>query len=81
MATYKAFDIKRWNSDSKVIVGQLDVWIPARPTNYRVDGLWSRLKQAWFVLIGKYDALDWEEDRSPEYWVKRLRIIRKNEKW
>lgn len=81
MAIYKAFDIKRFDTESKIIIGQHDLWIPSRPINHRVDGVWSRIKAAWFVLIGKYDALDWEEDRSPEYWIKRLRVIRKNEKW
>jgi hypothetical protein len=21
--------------------------------------LWQRIKQAWFVLVGRYDSLDW----------------------
>lgn len=31
-------------------------WVPARPH----DGPWiCRVRAAWGVLIGKYDALDW----------------------
>ena len=36
-------------------------WIAARSVNYRFDGWYSRLKQAWGVLIGRYDAFDWED--------------------
>jgi hypothetical protein len=55
---YKAIDIVNWScskqSDNR--------WIPARPLPYY--GWWgvkTRIKCAWFVLIGKYDALDWED--------------------
>lgn len=35
-------------------------WLPARPENYLFDGWRLRLKLAWYVLLGKYDAVDWE---------------------
>ena len=33
------------------------IWVPVRP--YGKDNFMRRLKDAWHVLIGKYDALDW----------------------
>ncbi len=36
-------------------------WIPVRPMS--IGGVLKRLKLAWFVFIGRYDALDWEEER------------------
>ena len=32
---------------------------PARPENYKFDSIILRIKLAYGVLIGKYDALDW----------------------
>lgn len=37
-------------------------WVPARSENYKFDSLWSRIKGAAMVLIGKYDAVDWEDE-------------------
>ena len=37
-------------------------WVPARP--YKAGGLYgfcSRCKDAWQVLIGKYDSFKWPE--------------------
>lgn len=51
----KAQEVKRSDCDVN-IKGQ---WIPARP--YSIDTLFGRIKQAWGVLLGKYDALDWED--------------------
>lgn len=53
---YTANSIRRWNVDCE-FNGK---WIPARSLNYKYESLWSRIKNALFVLIGKYDALDWE---------------------
>ena len=36
------------------------VWIPARPLGYQGLFIFKRLKAAYNVFIGKYDALDWE---------------------
>lgn len=36
-------------------------WIPARPINYRADSIRERIRYAWGVLVGKYDALNWED--------------------
>jgi len=37
-------------------------WITARPLPFygRVGGIEQRIKLAWGVFIGKYDALKWE---------------------
>ena len=37
------------------------VWVPARPMNYKVEGVWLRLKHAWAVLRGKAEAFTWPE--------------------
>lgn len=37
-------------------------WLATRSLNYRFEGWRSRLKAAWGVLRGKYDAFDWRED-------------------
>ena len=34
-------------------------WRPARPINYQVDRWRDRIRWAWGVLRGRYDALDW----------------------
>ena len=37
------------------------IWVPVRPENYKPDftNLKSRIKDAWGVLTGRYDAIDW----------------------
>jgi hypothetical protein len=56
MAKYTAREIKTWE------VARGPDYRPARPLNYQLDGLKRRLKLAWAVFIGRYDALDWEDD-------------------
>lgn len=36
-------------------------WKPARPVNHTCDTWAERLRHAWGVLTGTYDALDWED--------------------
>ena len=36
-------------------------WVPARPVNPFI-GIRARIKLAWHVFWGKYDALDWEDE-------------------
>ena len=54
-----ADDIQHWDCDSE-INGK---WVCARP--YCTGGIWFlwRLKLAWYVFIGKYDALAWKGDQ------------------
>ncbi|MGL5397222.1 MAG: hypothetical protein ACRDBQ_18395 [Shewanella sp.] len=54
MAKYNAKEIYTWND--------FDSNGPARPENYQCDGLWVRIKLAFGVFIGRYDALDWSSD-------------------
>lgn len=58
MSKMTAREIRQWDCDVKTEIG----WLPARPVNYKVDSMLERLKFAWGVLIGKYDALDWEQN-------------------
>ena len=62
MAKYTAKELKEHDNFSRVPMpnAKRAYWYPARPENYRCDTLWQRLKLAWGVLCGKYDALDWQ---------------------
>lgn len=64
MAKYKASDVgtDTCKTTKTSPCGGYEKWIPARPENYKFDSISSRIKQAWGVLTGKYDALDWEND-------------------
>lgn len=61
MAIFKARDIKDWDVQSSADGNK---WIPARPMfmNNLHSGI-RRSKAAWMVLIGKFDALDWEDSK------------------
>ena len=59
MAVYKARYIKNWDADTPS--SEDGPWIPARPY-YEWDVV-DRVRAAWNVLTGKYDALDWEDKR------------------
>ena len=50
-----ADDIEKWDCATE-IDGK---WVCARP--YGTEGIWFlwRLKLAWYVFTGKYDALAW----------------------
>jgi hypothetical protein len=51
------FDIKNWpyteTEDNR--------WIPARPCPFYGSRFFRNIKISWFVFIGKYDVLDWED--------------------
>ena len=38
------------------------IWVPVRLVNWEPEyyGFWHRLKDAWGVLTGRYNAIDWE---------------------
>lgn len=57
MAKHTATSIKNWDVQSS---SDGKSWKPARCINHQYDSMWLRIKLAWGVLIGKYDALDWE---------------------
>jgi hypothetical protein len=64
MAIYTAKQIQNHDTNQldevSLVVNARREWIPARPINYQFDGKWLRLKLAWGVLTGKYDALNWD---------------------
>ncbi len=51
---YTPTQLKKWDCTAN-INGK---WILARPR--RCDSIWYKLKVAYLVFVGKYDALDWE---------------------
>lgn len=55
---YTAKEVQGWENS----VESCGNWIPLRPVNHQFDTWKQRLKDAWGVLTGKYDALDWEEN-------------------
>jgi hypothetical protein len=54
MALYTADSIAE--SDSAFVDGR---WVMARPINYKYESVLERIKQAYNVLIGKYDSIKW----------------------
>lgn len=55
---YTAYELKKWSCDTP---DKDNVrWIPARPITYW--RMFERIKMAWFVLVGRFDALDWEDN-------------------
>lgn len=54
-------ELQKWNVGA-LIAGK---WLPARPVWSR----WGRWKHAWWVLIGRCDAVWWPQDGNP-YWSK-----------
>ena len=53
---YKIKELENWD----VLKSNDDgVWIPARPLHYSIN-IFKRLKIAYKVFIGEYDALSWE---------------------
>ena len=56
---YTARQIKAW--DVSRGTNKSNEWYPARSLNHKHESLLSRIKNAWGVLTGKYDALDWQE--------------------
>jgi len=52
---YNADRLKEWSEQAEV-EGK---WVCARPINYQVVTFRERLRVAWRVFRGKYDALEW----------------------
>lgn len=55
---YDAYEMKHWDCEEKLPGSKY--WRPARPYGWRGVMLIHRIKLAWLVFIGRYDALDWE---------------------
>lgn len=54
---YTATQIKNWDVSSSTGDG---IWRPERGLNHTMESWISRITNAWKVLLGRYDALDWE---------------------
>lgn len=54
--TYSATELKHWSVLEEYEPGR---WRPARPCSCRSGGLWRRIKIAWWVFTGKWDAIHW----------------------
>ena len=54
---YTPSQIKKWDTTSNTISKG---WLPSRSENHKFESLVSRIKNAWNVLVGKYDVLEWE---------------------
>ena len=57
---YTAKQIQNHETDCPNAQGD---WVPARPINYLFDSWKDRLCCAWGVFTGKYDTLNWEDDK------------------
>jgi hypothetical protein len=57
---YTPEQLKRWNADVEANNGD---WVPNRPLGWQglfsIYGLKRRIKLAWGVFTGRYDALKW----------------------
>jgi hypothetical protein len=44
-------------------------WIPARPESWKIEGFLNRIHNAWKVLTGDYDVVDWYSYRKQEKFI------------
>lgn len=59
MYVYTAQAIRRWDCDAGLPDGR---HVPARPLGWGGwYGAWHRMRAAWGVLTGRFDALDWQD--------------------
>ena len=56
-AIFTATEIKNWSVQTEIKKG---IWIPARPI--RCLGFFRRFKIAYYVFVGRYDALNWQDE-------------------
>ena len=61
---WTAKQLKDWDTTTPSM--KHNAWIPAR-CQTRKPGLISRIKTAWHVFTGKYDAVNWEEESYLDY--------------
>lgn len=55
---YTARELKEWSINTEY---EYLGWFPARPVGHNVWSWATRWKVAFAVLIGKFDAVDWQE--------------------
>lgn len=60
---YTAQELTQWENHQDAGTSG---WIPARPDNWKVESLRNRLHNAWKVITGDYDAVDWYSYRKTE---------------
>lgn len=53
---YTAQELKNW--DASFDAGTSG-WLPERSENHRFEGFISRIRNAWGVIKGDYDVVDW----------------------
>lgn len=49
--------LKAWEVSAGLADGR---WVAARPYGHNMCSFWLRLRTAWRVFTGRYDALRWE---------------------
>jgi len=57
---WTALQIQKWDASTST---KNRGYIPTRPLPWYGPKLFHNIKIAYYVFIGKYDALDWEEDK------------------
>lgn len=57
---WRAIELRKWDAFTKDERGN---YIPARPLPWYGLRLFKNLKIAYYVFIGKYDALYWEDKK------------------
>jgi len=53
---YKLTDLQKDNLPTTVIDTKLHL---KRPDGYKTESFWSKVKQAWSVIRGKLDTVEW----------------------
>jgi len=48
-------------SEVFVHIPDKDIWVPARPVNYKDRSFVEKIKEAWAVFTGKADVFKWPE--------------------
>lgn len=52
---YERVEVQLYNGETQ------EYWRPIRPINFQFESWRFRLKNAFYVLIGRYDVLDWND--------------------
>ena len=60
MAKYNVEDFRDWGLE-KAAKARGGRYVLARPENYKFDSWRYRIKLAWLVLVGRYDAIEWAD--------------------
>lgn len=56
--TYTPEVLQQWGTSCQLPDGR---WVNARPDGHNLCSFWLRLRTAWRVFTGRYDALRWEQ--------------------